>query len=113
MPWGASMIPKPMKNQWFQILLSLADQDRHGFGIQRAVLDQTEGHMHLWPAMLYRSLNTLESAGLIRQIPPPDGAPDDDRRNYYTLTRDGRARLGQEVEMMTRWVESARPERPT
>ena len=105
------MIPKPMKNQWFQILLALAERDRHGFGIQRAVLEQTDGHMRLWPAMLYRSLNTLEGAGLIRQIPAPRDAPDDERRNYYTLTRDGRARLAEEVEMMARWVESSRPER--
>jgi DNA-binding PadR family transcriptional regulator len=107
------MIPKPMKNQWFQIMLSLTEEDRHGFGIQRAVLDQTDGHMRLWPAMLYRSLSTLEGAGMIRQIDPPEKAPDDERRNYYTLTRVGRARLAEEAEMMARWVDSARPERPT
>lgn len=109
----AAMIAKPIKNQWFQILLSLAERDRHGFGIQRAVLDQTEGHMRLWPAMLYRSLNTLEGAGLIRQIAHPPEAPDDERRNYYALTHAGHTRLAEEVEMMARWVDAARPERPT
>ena len=69
------MIARPMKPQWFQILLALAERDLHGYGIQRVVLDRTAGHMRLWPAMLYRSLNTLEAAGYIRQVeaPPGDG----------------------------------------
>jgi DNA-binding PadR family transcriptional regulator len=41
------MIERPLKPQWFQILLALSTQDRHGYGIQRAVLEQTEGHMRL------------------------------------------------------------------
>jgi hypothetical protein len=39
------MIPRPMKPQWFHILLALSDGDLHGFGIQRAVLERTDGHM--------------------------------------------------------------------
>lgn len=102
------MIPRPMKPQWFHILLSLREADLHGFGIQRQVLEQTGGHLRLWPAMLYRSLNRLESEGLIRQIPAPADAPEDERKNYYTLTRPGRRRLAEEVEMMAGWVEDVR-----
>lgn len=102
------MIDRPMKPQWFHILLALSDRPRHGYGIQRAVLDATDDHMTLWPAMLYRSLSTLEEAGLIRPVDPPDGEPEDERRQYYDLTADGRARLGEEAEMLERWVSAAR-----
>lgn len=102
------MIPRPMKPQWYQILLALSQQDLHGYAIQRAVLDQTDGHMRLWPAMLYRSLSTLEAEGLITQVGPPADEPEDERRQYYRLSADGRERLAEETEMLARWVEWAR-----
>ncbi len=107
------MIPRPMKPQWFHILLALSDEDLHGFGVQRAVRERTDGHMHLWPAMLYRSLNRLEAEGLIRQIPAPESEPEDERRQYYSLTRDGRTRLAEEAEMLAQWADAARSERPS
>jgi DNA-binding PadR family transcriptional regulator len=102
------MIPRPLKPQWYHILLALAGHDLHGYGIQRAVLDQTEGEMRLWPAMLYRSLTTLEDEQLIRRIPTPDAEPDDERRQYYRITPAGRERLREETAMLGRWVEAAR-----
>ena len=101
------MIARPIKPQWFQILLALAGRDLHGYGIQRAVLDQTDGHMRLWPAMLYRSLAKLEEAGLIEQIPAPHDEPEDERRQYYALTDEGQARLKEEAEMMAQWAAAA------
>ena len=102
------MIAPPLKPQWFQILLALSGDDRHGYGIQRAVLEQTDGHMRLWPAMLYRSLSKLGESGLIHQIDPPDEEPEDDRRQYYALTDVGRARLRDEADLLARWVAAAR-----
>ena len=101
-------IPRPLKPQWFQILLALSASTRHGYGIQRAVLDQTDGHMRLWPAMLYRSLAKLEDGGLIEQIDPPADEPEDERRQYYALTDEGGRRLKEEAEMMARWATEAR-----
>ena len=102
------MIPTPLKPQYFQILLALSERDRHGYAIQRAVLDQTADGMRLWPAMLYRSLAKLEEGGLIEQVPPPDDEPDDERRQYYALTAPGRERLRAEAEMMARWASAVR-----
>ena len=102
------MIPRPLKPQWFHILLALAGRELHGYAIQRAVLDQTDGDMRLWPAMLYRSLGTLEEAGLIRQVATPADEPDDERRQYYAITHAGRDRLRDETAMMARWVDAAR-----
>jgi DNA-binding PadR family transcriptional regulator len=104
------MIPSPMKPQWFQILLSLARQPLHGYGIQRAVLALTGDQMRLWPAMLYRSLGTLEEEGFIEQVDAPDEEPDDERRQYYALTAAGRERVRQEADLLAQWVRVAEAE---
>ena len=101
------MIPRPLKPQWFQILLALSGKDLHGYGIQRAVLAQTGGHMRLWPAMLYRSLAKLEGGGLIEQVTPPEDEPEDERRQYYALTEKGRIRLREEAKTLARWAAQA------
>lgn len=101
----------PLKTQYFQILLALSDRALHGYGIQRAVLEQTDDGLKLWPATLYRSLARLEEGGLIEQVPSPHDEPDDERRQYYALTTQGRERLAAEAELMTRWVRTAREAR--
>ncbi len=98
---------RPLKPQWFQILLALSSQDLHGYGIQRAVLEQTDGHMRLWPAMLYRSLSRLSAAGFISQVEAPEGDPEDERRQYYTLTGAGRKILAEEARLLARWAAAA------
>jgi DNA-binding PadR family transcriptional regulator len=108
----ASVISSPLKPQYFQILLALSEKDLHGYAIQRSVLDQTDEGMRLWPAMLYRSLSRLEEAGLIAQVPAPDDEPDDERRQYYTLSKAGRERLRSEGELMSRWASAARQAGP-
>ena len=42
----------PLPPHWFQILLALADADRHGLGIMHDVLDRSSGRIRLWPGML-------------------------------------------------------------
>jgi DNA-binding PadR family transcriptional regulator len=106
------MIPRPMKPQWFHILLALGGKELHGYGIQRAVLDQTDGEMRLWPAMLYRSLATLEEEGLIARANAPEDEPEDERRQYYRITPAGRLRLRDETQLLARWVEAARDVEP-
>jgi DNA-binding PadR family transcriptional regulator len=101
------MISRPLKTQYFQILLALSQRDLHGYAIQRAVLDQTDEQVMLWPAMLYRSLGKLEEGGLIQAAEAPDDEPDDERRQYYALTDEGRQRLREEAEMLARWVRAA------
>jgi len=102
------MIDRPLKPQWFQILLALSDKDRHGYGIQRRVLDQTEGHMRLWPTMLYRSLAKLVEEGLIAPVDTPADDTDDERRRYYSLTPAGSEILAEEAELLARWAAAAR-----
>ncbi len=97
-----------LKSQWFQILLALADQERHGYGIQRDVLDRTDGQMMLWPAMLYRSLSALVDQGLIAAVADPGDEPPDERRQYYRITSSGRGSLAEEAERLAQWADVAR-----
>lgn len=87
----------PLKTHWFHVLLSLADQDQHGYGIMQEVLERTRGKVRLWPATLYGTLKRLMDADLIEEAPcRPAPELDDARRRYYRLTRLGRQVLAAE-----------------
>ena len=95
----------PLKTHWFHIMLSLAGDEQHGYGIMQEVLVRTGGKVHLWPATLYGSLKRLIEAGLIEESderPAPE--VDDARRRYYRLTRLGRLVLDAESQRMEELV---------
>lgn len=95
----------PLKTNWFHILLSLAGEDQHGYGIMQEVLDRTGGKVRLWPATLYGSLKRLIEAGLIEESGVrPAREFDDPRRRYYRLTRLGRRVLAAESERLQELV---------
>lgn len=99
--------------QRFQILLSLADQPRHGYGVMTDVLERTDGRMKLWPGMLYGSLKRLSEAGLVEESDPPDDAPRDRmERRFYRITADGRRALAAETARLAAFVEAARSRNP-
>lgn len=102
------MIARPLKTHYFQILLALSHDELHGYAIQRAVLEQTDDHLRLWPALLYRSLAKLEEEQLIRPTDQPGDQPADERRQYYAITAKGKGRLREEAELLERWVAAAR-----
>jgi DNA-binding PadR family transcriptional regulator len=81
----------PLRTNWFHILLSLASQEQHGYGIMQEVLGRTGGKVRLWPATIYGTLKRLIDEDLIEESeerPAPE--LDDARRRYYKLTRLGR-----------------------
>ena len=87
----------PLKPNWFHILLSLAGEEQHGYGIMQEVLERTEGKVRLWPATLYGTLKRLIEEDLIQESevrPAPEA--DDARRRYYALTKLGRKVLAAE-----------------
>lgn len=98
-----------LKAHSFQILLALADQDRHGLEIMRDVLERTEGRVHLWPGMLYGSLKELVDQGLVEEKEPPrDGKAGGGRPRYYGITERGREVCASEAARLERYVEAAR-----
>jgi hypothetical protein len=68
----------PLKPHWFHVLLSLADQDQHGYGIMQEVLERTNGKVRLWPATLYGTLKRLIDEDLIEES--DEAGPQGDRR---------------------------------
>jgi DNA-binding PadR family transcriptional regulator len=99
-----------LKGRAFQILLSLADRDRHGLEIMRDVLDRTGGLLHLWPGALYGSLKELVDQGLVSERPPPR-EPKPGRPRYYGITALGRKACAEEAERLERYVKVARARR--
>jgi DNA-binding PadR family transcriptional regulator len=98
-----------MKPHLFQILLALADRDRHGLEIMRDVLDRTEGRTHLWPGRLYGSLKELVDSGLVvEKRAPREGKAGGGKPRYYGITDRGRRALAVEAERLERYVQAAR-----
>src|SRR5262245_39372815 len=83
------MPPRAIGPQVLQIMLSLADADRHGYAIIGDVRERTHGQMRLTASTLYAALKRLLDQGWIEELAPPAGDTDS-RRRYYRLTRAGR-----------------------
>jgi len=95
----------PLKTNWFHILLCLADQEQHGYGIMQEVLERTNDKVRLWPATLYGTLKRLIEEGLIEESDErPAAELDDARRRYYRLTRFGRRVLDAESDRLQELV---------
>lgn len=98
----------PLTPAVFHILLALADEDRHGYGIMKEVEYRTEGNMLLKPGTLYQAIKRLLDAGLIAQAEErPDEEINDERRRYYHLSANGRAVMTAEAERLERLVKQA------
>lgn len=99
----------PLPSAAFQILLALAGEDLHGYGIMRQVAEQTAGRMRLGPGTLYSSIQTLLDAKLIAETEPREDAKlGDERRRYYRLTPAGRKLARLEAERLADLLRVAR-----
>jgi DNA-binding PadR family transcriptional regulator len=91
----------PLTPLSFQILLALADGERHGYGIMKEIDRRTKGKMTPATGPLYLAAQRLMDHGLIAESekrPAPE--LDDRRRRYYKLTEFGRRVAAAEVERM-------------
>ncbi len=80
----------PLTPAAFNILLALADGEKHGYGIMQEIVAHTGGRLRLGPGTLYGSIKRLLDEGLIAESDErPDPAHDDERRRYYRLTEFG------------------------
>lgn len=96
----------------FQILLALADEERHGYAIGREIADRTGGEVQLGPGTLYGSIKRMVASGLIEESDErPDPELDDERRRYYRITALGRRVAAAEARRMERLVAIARAKR--
>ena len=82
----------------FHILLALADEERHGYGIMQDVARQTNDALQLGPGTLYGCLKRMLAAGLVEESDErPDTELDDERRRYYRMTALGRSTVRAEA----------------
>lgn len=99
----------PLTPNFFEILLTLAHADAHGYAIMRQVEERTRGAVRLLPGTMYRAFHRLGELGLIEELSVrPDPDLDDARRRYYRLTELGRAVAGAEAERLAEAVRTAR-----
>jgi DNA-binding PadR family transcriptional regulator len=99
----------PLPSAAFQILLSLADEDLHGYGIMRQVAEQTAGRMRLGPGTLYSSIQALLEEKLIEEVDSRENPkPGHERRRYYRLTSAGRKLARSEAERLADLLRVAR-----
>jgi DNA-binding PadR family transcriptional regulator len=99
----------PLPSAAFQILLALADEDLHGYGIMRQVEEQTAGRMRLGPGTLYSSIQALLREKLIEEVDMrEDATPGQERRRYYRMTSAGRKLARSEAERLADLLRVAR-----
>ncbi|GAA2027818.1 PadR family transcriptional regulator [Agromyces tropicus] len=102
----------PLSEPVFHILLSLADEERHGYGIMREVRTRTGDAIVLAPGTLYGAIKRLRGLGLIEETATRvDPELDDERRRYYRLTGLGERVAAAEASRVAALAEQAAAKR--
>ena len=97
----------PLRPVEFNILLSLAAGERHGYGIIQDI--QARGDAPPDVGTMYRALARMVDTGLIQAAarrPAPDVS--DERRNYYRITDAGRRVASAEARRLEALTRAAR-----
>jgi DNA-binding PadR family transcriptional regulator len=99
----------PLTPAAFQILLALAEDEKHGYAIMQDVEEYSGGKITIGPGTLYGSLKRMLASGLVEESDDrPDPGLDDQRRRYYRLTRLGRRVLSAEARRLANLLNLAR-----
>jgi DNA-binding PadR family transcriptional regulator len=85
----------PLSPAILHILISLAGEDRHGYGIMQEVALQSDGQYKLGPGTLYDNLQRLLDQGLVSEVHRK--GEEDSRRRYYRLTSLGKRVVNAEI----------------
>jgi DNA-binding PadR family transcriptional regulator len=99
----------PLTVPVFQILLSLIDDDLHGYAIIQDIRARTDGEVQLTASTLYAAIKRLLEARLIEEpATRPQADADDPRRRYYRITALGLDVARLETARLERVVRMAR-----
>lgn len=89
----------PLTPAVLHILLALANQERHGYGIMKQVELESQGRVKMGPGTLYGSIGRMIEAGLVIESGrKTDPKLNDERRIYYKITGLGQESLETELE---------------
>ena len=92
--------------QGYLVLLSLAEQPRHGYGIVGAVFELSEGATKLGAGTLYGLLDRMGDARLVEAS--GEEVVDGRLRRYYRLTAEGSAAVVMETARLRALTHRAR-----
>ena len=96
----------------FQILLSLAAGERHGYAIIQDIEERSNGALRVETGTLYRAIQRLLEGELVMATEPrSDAGSDDERRRYYAITPAGKRAAADEARRMASLVDAARAAR--
>ena len=103
----------PLTPPVFHILLGLANEERHGYGIMQDVEQQTAGALQMGPGTLYGCLKRMLTAGFIAEAgerPDPALGPGsgEERRRYYRITPLGERAMRAETERLADALKAAK-----
>ena len=102
----------PLTPVAFEILLALADGERHGYSILQEVEFRSGGAVSLHAGTLYRALARLLESEFIEELDEsPDRSSSDERRRYSRLTARGIAVARAEVGRLEGQLAAARSRR--
>ena len=99
----------PLKPVPFQLLLSLASTEQHGYGLVQDIAARGALPKRLDPGNPYKSLRALlDDALIVESERRPAADLDDERRRYYRLTPLGRKVDEDEAARLERVARQAR-----
>ena len=93
----------PLKPVDLELLLALAEQDLHGYGLVQAISDHTHGLVVLDPGNLYRVIKRMLAEGLIAES-DREVSDAGERRKYYRITPLGGRVLAMEIDRLRHLV---------
>lgn len=88
----------------YEILLALADEDRHGYGTIKEI--EARGGAAPSTGAMYLALHRMQAEGLVREVPAP--AESDARRRYYRITDEGLEAAERETARLSKLLDAAR-----
>jgi len=97
-----------VRDATFHILVALAREERHGYGIIQRVSELTDGAVRLGPGTLYGALDRLTAEGEI--VATRTETVGGRERRYYRLTDGGQRTLTAEVARRAAVVAAAQAE---
>ncbi len=107
-----SEIHRPLTETTFYILLSIAEDRKHGYAILKDVQALSQDRVILSTGTLYGALSRLLEQGLIERVevekPEEVGRP----RKFYTLTQSGNKVLEAEIMRLRALVKTAQQRLP-
>ena len=99
----------PLTPAMFEVLVALADGEKHGYAVIKDVARRTDNKVRLRAGTLYTVIRRFVDDRLIEESAErPDPALDDERRRYYRLTDRGRAVAVAEARRMAETLAQAR-----